>query len=505
MFVGMHIFAAVGYVQDRRLRTRVLARLCDAGTGYKLVKRDGEADVHLWRFEQLPLTENVGAVQGSLVELAAVAGLPVARLRCALPEELCKGAPSVHIVGRRAGLSPAALSTHGKELRSAMSAALGSSKHGSTEARSSTVAAAAPDAERASEELDVGEEHVLGTALAVAFIAVNGLLPADEMVTRQHDASLFFASNGLNHGNHFEALVTKFRVLVGKFNLGDSTKWMEKARLWRFILLAHEKGAAGAYWDATPGLGLALLASYAPAPEAAPSHASKLRLACLAALSCVNEDAEPDIKADVPAAADKAAAEANPEEPHDCPLVFHHTAIEATLPACLRELAAADAPLALRCWTTALVVASMSTLHFGWLVDVGEEDGCTQRTLVDAGDAWLAAQAVLASCLPKLKLDATARAASWADAQDERISSMRHAEMNLPARRAQLAVRSVGGIMTSLLTEHETFSIFLAPGIDYIHRWQKIMILITCVIALLTVEIWCVARTPFAAACCARR
>ncbi len=62
--------------------------------------------------------------------------------------------------------------------------------------------------------------------------------------------------------------------------------------------------------------------------------------------------------------------------------------------------------------------------------------------------------------------------------------------MRLEGRRATLTVRSSGEVMTAIMTKHETFAVFLAPGIDFLHRWQQVMILVTCVVALLAVDIW---------------
>jgi hypothetical protein len=359
------------------------------------------------------------------------------------------------------------------------------------------------------------------------------------MIARQRDTARFFALRGLNHGDRFDALVCKFSVLFGKFNLGDSTRWLHKARLWRFILLArsdedaheheakHTDGEGGetaaaplaprrACWDATPGLALALQASFAPVPRFAPLARGAAEYdaragVCLALRSLWDDEATSARRSSalVAAAAEASAAAAaagaaggETEEAHegsDCPLLFQHSAIAATLPPWLLGAMPADATgagdtsaAALRCWTTALAAASLRTLSFGWLVDLGEgpEGGATQRTLADAADAWLAAQPHLAPHLPALAAAARAQAADWDAAQHARVAAMREEELKLEGRRVQLAVRSSGEVMTALLTKHETFAVFLSPGIGFLHRWQQVMILVTCVVALLAVDIW---------------
>ena len=298
--------------------------------------------------------------------------------------------------------------------------------------------------------------------------------------------------------------------------MNTSKKWMEKARLWRFILLARQPGKrydarAGMHWDATPGLALALQASFAPAPAAAARRSCFHAVAAAAGGGDVDlDDADGATAVPVgaePAAAEPAAAEpaatrihgdaaagdaapdAPPDAPpDDCPLVFSHLAIEATLPRCLKALPAEALPL--RCWTTALVAASARTLTFGWLVDDGDTFGAGQVTLVDAAEAWLAAQPQLAACLPALTAAAEAQVARWHASQEQRITRTRHAEIALPTRRAQLAVRSAGEVSLALLTKHEMFATLGSPGLDWIRRWQKVMILVTCALALLVADVW---------------
>jgi hypothetical protein len=288
--------------------------------------------------------------------------------------------------------------------------------------------------------------------------------------------------------------------------MGDSTRWLQKARLWRFILLAHthggenaedeasrESGDVTAYWDSTPGLALALQASFAPVPAIAPlargdDEYEKRAGVCLALRSLLDDEATSARRSTqlVAGAAEAAAARTGEEGEHegvDCPLLFQHAAIDASLPRWLRDVCAAETTSAdvaaadhddvacaspLRCWTTALVAASLRTLSFGWLVSLGEGDagGGAQRTLADAADAWLAAQPRLAPRLRDLTAAAAAQVAAWGASQHARVAAMRLEEMRLEGRRATLTVRSSGEVMTAIMTKHETFAVFLAPGID---------------------------------------
>ncbi len=81
----MNIGAGVGFVFDARERADVAKRLHAPGCGFRVVAESG---VHLWRFGVDELPDELAAPTGPAVELSLVFGLPFARLRAALPDEL---------------------------------------------------------------------------------------------------------------------------------------------------------------------------------------------------------------------------------------------------------------------------------------------------------------------------------------------------------------------------------------------------------------------------------
>jgi hypothetical protein len=96
----MHVGALVGFTRDNAERAALLARIKHTDMGF-MEQPDGAWS---WHFAQLPLMSDLGEIPGNMTVLARVIGVPFARLRCALPEELFGGV-TAQLVGRRSGLS----------------------------------------------------------------------------------------------------------------------------------------------------------------------------------------------------------------------------------------------------------------------------------------------------------------------------------------------------------------------------------------------------------------
>ncbi len=80
----MNLGAALGFYQDSAERRAYLQSLQDPAVGF-LVTKDG---TWLWRFSMRKLQGDVDAPAGCAVALASVLGVPLPRLRLALPDEL---------------------------------------------------------------------------------------------------------------------------------------------------------------------------------------------------------------------------------------------------------------------------------------------------------------------------------------------------------------------------------------------------------------------------------
>ncbi len=86
LFGIMNLGAGAGAVMDARARARVMAQLCDERCGFRHADADGR--VWLWRFGMDALTAEMGTPSGPGVELSLCFGLPFARLRAAMPDEV---------------------------------------------------------------------------------------------------------------------------------------------------------------------------------------------------------------------------------------------------------------------------------------------------------------------------------------------------------------------------------------------------------------------------------
>ena len=105
LFGSLHIGAGVAYVMDRREKESVAERLLNPACGYR-VADDG---AWLWRFGLDPLPGEIAAPHGPAVMLSEVLGIPFARLRAALPDELLN-TDFAAALGRRHGFSISGMS-----------------------------------------------------------------------------------------------------------------------------------------------------------------------------------------------------------------------------------------------------------------------------------------------------------------------------------------------------------------------------------------------------------
>jgi hypothetical protein len=203
--------------------------------------------------------------------------------------------------------------------------------------------------ERADDTLDgmspsacVAPERMAGTALVFAFIANAKLLPVVELSRRTAAASAHFEGvrmPGLDWS--YDELYDKFLVMLSPGNLSSRGDWLEKGRLWRFILLQRTDGA----WDLTESLAFALEAHAGERPPRAEKRGCIQKvLGALAGgdLDDAIDDAADDLLtssdddgSDEERAADKAAYA---QVVKDCPLSFTRSAIRHRLPRALTAL-----------------------------------------------------------------------------------------------------------------------------------------------------------------------
>ena len=567
LFGMMHVGAAFGLVQDVREERAYLERLHAPSLGFV----EQKCGAWTWYFSQLPLESDLGAVPGNLMEIARIIGVPFARVRCAIPEELCAGV-TAQMVGRKDGLSASSIESHADERMRLLHRMFSPPAHHDEDSyhkddgghgldrmelcdynhvsgdvvvqRSPRII---PATELAADDhiqhSAPAEEHPLfktvddqgvpavqriaATALLYAVISMRNLLPEFEIAQRQVATAEYFTAAGMDEPDapRFFELLRLMKCMMASDNIRKSGQWLDRARLWRLILLVQPDGR----FEPTQGLALALQAVRAKPAVAVTKTRSRLAklwtlagiIAGMAAAFFVgmrerserpNQVVEVDDRHEMD---DTALDDFNPEDeeeevavnaekaaPRDCPLTYSLVAILHSTPRFLVRKDAPDEPgLSLHAarvvWTTALAAATMGNLDVNWATSgpgypgLGAlGDGETPLTLLDGAETWLEQQPLTPAALARVHTAARHRVAEWARVQNERITDMRAAELRTMAHGATIVQRTAGSLVQTLLCSHQTFSVFLTPYLDCIRRWQCFIALLSSILCVLVVNIW---------------
>ena len=258
LFGCMNLGALVGYVLDAKARKKLVQQLQRPEAEF--VELPG--GVWTWTFRQQPLSSSVEAPTGSAPTIAFLMGIPLIRLRTALPDELCGGWTIGTALGRAHGLSlnfmneakedhdravmaarkrklPTQPAAHGHAgripssrfasldsevalvmppgWRTAQSAAADGS--GALVAGTHVVSGpipGRPGSKRYARALETfKKERMAGTALVLAFMDVNNVLPVAELTSRKEAAAEFFRDvrvPGIHHD--FDALMRLFMGML---------------------------------------------------------------------------------------------------------------------------------------------------------------------------------------------------------------------------------------------------------------------------------------------------
>ena len=343
-----------------------------------------------------------------------------------------------------------------------------------------------------------------GTALVLAFLSVNNVCPVAELTSRKEAAAKFFHGvrvPGVHHD--FENLLRLFMGMLIEGNLTLRKIWLEKARLWRMVLLQRPDGS----WSLTQSLAAAVEA-HAPCDTIkVQSRLTQLtsrplfkRIMATFAMLGDGTDAElsaavgevfsedGDLGPDDEDVLSKTAKELRSDDP----LQFSRAAMRDRLPTSLAALGRQGVHTA-RVWATLLAMVTLEELEIGWLIS--EDEDPVERTVVDAADTYLRAQAeehpALGDLLRSGELHNAARRArkQWVRLMEAKVGAVRKAEVTKALRSVEYVERASARFVLSLMTEHDQFSTFLDESAA-IMRWQRWMILMTLVCSALLVSIW---------------
>ena len=195
LFGVMNIGAVVGFGVDARERARLLQRLQRPETEFQEV--DG---VWTWTFKQLPLGSPLEAPRGSAPTLAYIMGIPLIRLRVALPEELSTGDAAMgEALGRSGSLSLQFMDSHAEQHKQVLAEYRRSSRTSLSTPRTSVVLSAS----MVGRDMFVPARNVLPVVLvpaigpavsAVAAHSESTAPPQQQHPLPLHDTSLVSAS-----------------------------------------------------------------------------------------------------------------------------------------------------------------------------------------------------------------------------------------------------------------------------------------------------------------------
>ena len=258
--LAVNVGAAVGGIMDRRERRHYLERLQQPHMGYRVA----EGGAWLWSFSVQPLHDTLDAPTGPAVELCELLGIPFARLRFALPDEMLSWDMSVAL-GRTYAMSKSGWDMAAQDLKEKLPSFFGSFRRSRSVRLSHMDPATVAAAELARQEMLTMEEFV-GTAVVLAFLQVAALMPVAELAERGSAAAQHFDSVRTAFGRDFNTTRTDFVTLLSPGVLNMNKMWLPRARLWRLILSQSTAG----YWDASSTTALVLEARTSEEVEVLP-------------------------------------------------------------------------------------------------------------------------------------------------------------------------------------------------------------------------------------------
>ena len=520
----MNLGAALGYFLDARLRAHVVNRLKTPEAGFSASPDD--PDCWVWRLQLDELRDELDAPSGSAVVLSQILGVPFARLRAALPDEMLT-TPLAAALGRKHAFSLSGMvavqgfksarlklssgrSTDAIKLEdeSRLESVLKVADAGAKEVSNAkevdaeladtydAATAAAPSAE------SVRLEEMVGTALVLASLQAATLMPVVKLARHISAAKRHFAGVLTPAGKPFDQLCTDLVTMMSPGCIDTRRKWLPRVRLWKLILSQHADGS----WTASSTTAFAL--------EARATHEiANLKLTVLQRLRDQLSNATEELEAEHGGVAEAvlhglhSEQEVDPATPRtprtpeadagDDPLTCSADAIIATIPKRLMAVKAGDASVdVVRVWTTLCCVASLQRLNVSWIWGDGDIYEERERTVVDAGREWVeryaddkpALKETLAS--GAVRLAAERVTALWRRASEMRVAELRRGEPMTSQMAISHVHRAGTEITRALVVGHSTFSTFLSEPLGGLQRWQMFVILVTLVIEQLLVNIW---------------
>ena len=507
LFGLMNLGAAVGFVLDSRERRNFLQRVQSPEVGFRVTP----AGAWLWRFSLSPLRNELDAPSGSAVALSALLGIPVVRLRAALPDELLAW-DLASALGRKHVCSVSGFNNSLLTLKSLLPALVSSSRRniaaspwdgGKQKGTDAMGPPASPglkdDDALSSHQLDKWRpiaaqrilssraetlEEFVGSALVLAFIQVAQLMPVRVLAAHVSAASVHFSGvTTPGAGRDFESVQTDFVTMLSPGILNVERRWLQRARLFKLILSQRADGS----WDASSTTAFSLEARPSSETKRLPRKlGSRLRDA-LFGMAAAAEEAEDDEENALQAPGhgassalddafsgtkhSEAEVSVSPPDAHpglvDCPVTCSKEAIVDSMPRALRVLG--PDVQATRVWCTLCCIAVLQRMNVSWIAGNGDlYAGPKEKTIVDSAFNWVSALAAehpaLAAALESGAVLKEARrvTAQWHSAFERRVGDLRRAKAVREEMSRSHAHRAFTSLTRAVTTKHDTLAVFLS-------------------------------------------
>jgi hypothetical protein len=353
----------------------------------------------IWRFHLEPPQNDVDSLSGSGVVLAARMGLPFARLRAAIPDELMS-TTLANALGRKRGLGIAALDEDldlqvhltrrlssirlGRRSKQELPTLTSSPPRNNASIRAGDTTAgeeAAHQSEKIAAQLVVERETLVGTALVLAFLQVAQLTSVVELAQLVSAAKAYFEDVVTPAGWSFEKTQLDFVTLLSPGIVNGRARWLLRARFWKLMMSQSPDG----YWDPSSSVAFSLSARGTQETTGLRRTLKERLRAFIGELFEVFEDenhktknsditdtwehlrSDPDVLHgdDLLVAQFKAA---NDDTPSDDVLECKSAAIVASMPPRLVHLAIKDSNINVtRVWTTLCCMCMLQELPYSWI------------------------------------------------------------------------------------------------------------------------------------------
>ena len=158
-----------------------------------------------------------------------------------------------------------------------------------------------------------------------------------------------------------------------------------------------------------------------------------------------------------------------------------------------------------RVWSTLLALSALAESEVCMLVEE-PGDGDLFCSLVDAGHAFLKAQAAADPRLRKLLASGVLQASAvkarraWDRIQLASVEKLRNMQEVNNFNSLKNMQRASARVVRSLMVDNSTFAAFLDTS-GYMMRWQRFMIIVTLVLSTLLTSIWFYCEPACAALC----